>query len=215
MTPITVSTPSVGLRAYFTFKEPFQTYIQNTLGVTEEFISLDVISVADMEEMVQLNAVDPYHAVYSSAGVTVYDYEQDYLNKVPIVTLKYTPAGSAHKFVRVPLNYIVSHDSVLNVTYVNKAIIIDLGIVDANLDTSVVFTEIIDLINGQLGLQSEVKEVSTGEPSMLTNSEHEMRQTVINNRKTVFKSKATRLIEVEHAYDQVLLRLQALNITLG
>lgn len=215
MPQVTVTPPSIGIRAFFVFKEPFASYVKAYLTVSEDAVSLGVVGVVDMEEMFSMNAVDPYQTVYQPAGVSEYDYKDDYINSVPIITFKYASPAGAVKFIRVPLTYILRYDDVESVSYVNKAIIIDLGFLPVEFDTTIVFNDVADTIASMLGVTPEIKEVSTGDIESVTFDDHALKQTIINNSRTVFKTNSVKLRELELAHSQVLNRLQILGIVLG
>lgn len=215
MTDVTVSIPAVGLKSHFSFKEPFSSYVKSQLNTSDSLVSLTVSGVSEMEEMLAVTGTDPYQSVYAPVGISEYDYRADFIEGIPVLTLKHVSSVNEIKYIRVPLNYILSHSDVQDIAYHDKVIIIGLGSLPVDLDTSVVFDQIQDTIHQQLGLTSEIKEVTTGQAVMVTSEQHQLRTTVIKNRKTVFKTPYTRLSELEYAHTQLLNRLQTLNISLS
>lgn len=215
MPDITVSPPEVGRKAYFTFKEPFASYIKSLINTADNAIPLTVTGVMDMEELKQLNFIDPYTNIYAPVNISEYEFKDDYINNVPIVTFKHVTETARSVYVRVPLSYVAGGDNVLEVPYINKLILLDLGYLPLSQDLSTALTELTDTLSGLTGVTAEVKEVAIGDITLVAKEEHDIRVAVNNNAKTVHKSTKLKLLELQAAHDQLLNRLTQLNISLG
>lgn len=215
MPTITVSLPPVGLKAYFSFKDPVADYIRGRITSSAIKIPLEIVSIVDMNEMRTFDLRDPYRFVYAPIGLTNYDYEEDYRNKIPVVTFKHVSLQSAVTYIKIPLNYLAGYSEVLEISYMNKCIVMDLGKLPTTLDTTVLFSELSDVVQKLSGVTPEIKEVNVGEVDVVTQPDHEILETVRQNAITVRKSLAVRYEELNTAHSQLLARIQALNITLG
>jgi hypothetical protein len=94
-------------------------------------------------------------------------------------------------------------------------IVLDLNRMPSDLDTTIFFTDLADFIESRLGIVPAIKEVNIGDVEFVTTDEHITRETVRTNMVTVHKTLSTQLQEANLRYDQVIQRLQDLNITLG
>lgn len=215
MPDISVTQPSVGLEARFTFKDPAARYIKSKLNTQEDMILLTATSISNMRELIELDMRNPFQDTYAPLGLNDFQYQEDLKNEVPLVTFKHTGLSNKVTHIRVPLNYIQDYDNVSEIKYINKLIVMDLGSVYKELDTSVIFTDLKDFITTRLGIVPSVNEVSIGEPESISQAEHETKETIRGNLVTVRKTLSVQLEEVTLKYDQVLQRLSDLNITLG
>ena len=215
MPDITVTQPSVGLEARFTFKDPAARYIKSKLNTQEDMILLTATSISNMRELIELDMRNPFQDTYAPLGLNDFQYQEDLKNEVPLITFKHTGLSNKVTHIRVPLNYIQDYDNVSEIKYINKLIVMDLGSVYKELDTSVIFTDLKDFITTRLGIVPSVNEVSIGEPESISQTDHETKETIRGNLVTVRKTLSVQLEEVTLKYDQVLQRLTDLNITLG
>lgn len=215
MPDITISQPHIGLQAYFSFKEPVATYVKNKLNTTESSVNLTVTGVSTPVEMIQMDFRDPFQDVYIPAGIDEYVYREDIANSVPILTFKHVSEFGKTTYFRTPLNHIGGFSLSQDIVYTNKTIVIDLSMLPKNFDTTVLFEDLSDFIETRTGVIPEIAEVSIGEPLILSQEDHDSRETVRSNTVSVFKTKTVQLEEMTHKYDQILLRLQTLNISLG
>lgn len=215
MPDITVTQPSVGLEARFTFKDPAARYIKSKLNTQEDMILLSTTSISNMKELIEVDMRNPFQDTYAPLGLNDFQYQEDLNNDVPLVTFKHTGLAGKVTHIRVPLNYIQDYDNISQIQYINKLIVMDLGSVYKELDTSVIFTDLKDFITTRLGIVPDVNEVSIGDPELVSQVDHETKETVRGNLVTVRKTLSIQLEETTLKYDQVLQRLSDLNITLG
>lgn len=215
MPAVTASLPPVGLSAYFVFKDPAADYVRSRLTLSDTKIGLEITSITSMAEMRSFDLRDPYQVVYLPLGLTESDFEEDYRNKVPILTFKHTSLQSVVTYLRIPLNYLQSYSETLDITYMNKCIVIDMGKLPTALDSTVIFSELTDVIRRYLGVNADMKEVSVGEVDVIDQASHDMLETIRQNAITVRKPLSVQLEEVSLAHSQLLGRIQSLGITLG
>lgn len=215
MPDVTVNVPNVGLEAYFTFKEPINSYLKNKYNLRSLETKLRVISIINMKDMIRNDLRDPYTELYLPSAIPETEYKKDLIDNVPIVSFSFVDNKGIERFIRSPLNYIESYSNISNIEYINKLILIDLNRLPVSLDTTIFFNDLKDFIESRLGVVSVIKEVSVGEVELVTQEEHDLRETIRNNSVTVHKTLSTQLSEITIKHDQLLLRLQNLGITLS
>ena len=69
MPDITVTQPSVGLEARFTFKDPAARYIKSKLNTQEDMILLTATSISNMRELIELDMRNPFQDTYAPLGL--------------------------------------------------------------------------------------------------------------------------------------------------
>lgn len=215
MPSITVSPPSIGLEAYFSFKEPVLSFIQSKLNTNETSIKLKVIGVNNLRGLLEAELRDPFVDTYNPMGITVEEYKADVLNDVPLFVLSYRGIDGKPIYVKAPLNYISEYSNTLDILYTNRLIVMDMNKLPSTLDTVVLFDELSDMVFDRFGVRPMFKEVSIGEPEKVQREEHELRETVRKQAITVFKSSRTNLAELTLKYNELVSRLNDLNIILS
>ena len=212
---VSVSPPSIGIQAYFTFKEPVATYVRSKMNSQQLSHRFTVTSVVSIRESIELELRDPYVEVYGPLGILDYDYRKDVIENIPIYALKSTLPGGGSVYIKVPLNYIADYGTISEVLYTNRTIVLDLGKIPRDLSLAHCFDDLVDIVKTRTGITPAVKEVSIGEPDKISREEHEVRDTVRSNSVTVKKTNSMLLAEITHRYDQLLARLNTLGISLG
>lgn len=215
MPDITINTPSVGLEAYFTFKDPINYYIRNKYNLNSLAVKLKVISIIAMRDMIRNDLRDPFTELYDPAQIPEVEYKKDLIDNIPIISFSYKDRTGVERYVRSPLNYIDSMSNVTNKEYVNKLLVVDLNRLPKEIDTTVFFADLADFIESRMGVVPAIKEVSVGEVEMVDTNEHEIREAVRKNMVTVYKTQQVRLDELQLSHDQVLQRLRDMGISLG
>jgi len=215
MPDITIQIPSIGTEGYFTFKEPINYYIRNKFNLNTSSVKLKVVSIISMKDTIRSDLRDPYGDLYLLAGISEVDYKKDLLDDVSIISFTFKDSRGIERFVRSPINYIESISSITNIEYINKLILIDLNKLPNEVDTTIFFEELKDFIETRLGILPNIKEVSVGSVELVDNIEHETRETIRKNMVTVYKTLNVKLEEITLKYDQILERLNNMNITLG
>jgi hypothetical protein len=215
MQTVTVTCPTIGLEAYFTFKEPMTRSLQNRLGVSSSQILLKVSAINEIKEMLQSELRDPFLEAYGPAGIEQAQYNQDLIDNIQILTFKYTTPSGAIKYVRVPMTYVTGYDSVVDIAYLSKTLVVDLGPQYQDLDLTPLHPDLVDFIASRTGITPTLKEVSIGEVSKITSEEHALRESLRTNTITVRKTVSAELEELRLKYQNLTTRLQQLNIALG
>lgn len=215
MQTVTITCPTIGLEAYFTFKEPVARSLQNRLGVNVSQILLKVSAINEIKEMLQSELRDPFLEAYSPAGIEQAQYNQDLIDNLQILTFKFTAPNGSVRYVRVPMTYVSGYDSVVDIVYLNKTLVVDLGPQHQDLDLTAVHDDLIDFVKTRLGITPMLKEVSIGDVVKITSEEHALREALRAGEVTVHKTNSVELEELRLKYHNLTTRLQQLNIALG
>ena len=215
MPEITVAVPNIGQEAVFKFKEPFATYIKNKFNLSPQSTKFRVISIIALKDTIRNDLRDPFTDLYVPASIDEVSYKKDLLDDVPVISFAYVDKSNVERYFRVPLNYIESISSVTSVVYANKLILIDLNHLPADVDNTAIFNELKTFIETRLGVVPDIKEVSVGDLLSVSSEEHETRETIRNNTKTVYKTQETLYRELEIKYNCMISRLTEMGISLG
>lgn len=215
MQTVTITCPTIGLEAYFTFKEPMARSLQNRLGVSATQIRLKVSAINEIKEMLQSELRDPFLEAYAPAGIEQAQYSQDLIDNIQIITFKFITPSGAVRYTRVPMTYLLGYDSVVDISYLSKTLVVDLGPQYQGLDLSAMHTDLVDFIRTRTGITPVLKEVSIGNVIKITAEEHATRESLRTNTVTVHKTNSTELEELRVKYQNLVTRLQQLNISLG
>lgn len=215
MQKITVTCPPIGLEAYFSFKEPVTRSLQNRLGTSSNQILLKVSAINEIKEMMQSELRDPFLEAYAPAGLEQAQYNQDLIDNIQIITFKYTALDASVKYVRVPMTYVHKYDSVLEIAYLDRSIVVNLGLQHQDLSLESLHAQLVDFIQTRTGIISQLKEVSLGDPLKITADEHANREAVRVNSITVFKTTETQLEEMRIKYQGLVDRISQMGIVLG
>lgn len=204
--------PNLGLTGYFSFKEPFATYIKNKLNLDTYNKKLTVVSVISIKDMTLTDLRNPFVDIYTPAGASEADYSKDLENNTPIISFQVT---NTNTIFRVPFTYVIGLLDVSNVEYINKLIVIDLGKVPTSLDTTVYFTELLKFIYDHLGVNAQAKEVAMGNPVYITQEEHDTREAIRQNAPSIYQTSSLQLAQLQLKYNELVNRLNQLGIILG
>ena len=215
MPKVTVNVPSVGLEAYFSFKEPINRYLKNKFNLDAMTTKLKVVSIISMKDSIKNDLRDPYSELYNPAGISESDYKKDLTDNVYIVSFYFKDVRGVEQTFRSPLSYIESISTPADIEYMNRLIVLDLNQLPVGLDLSSLFNDLADFVKTRTGVEPDLKEVSIGDVSLISPTEHETRETVRANMVTVHKTLSIQLEEADLKHDQLLQRLQTLGITLG
>lgn len=203
MPTITVLPPDLNMTGYWSLKEPFASYVKHNYIIDLVTTKLRVISITSMKDLILSNLVDPFTTIYQPAGLTEIDYKEDLINNTPIISLN-TPTNVGEVIIRVPLNYISALPNKVDVVYRDKVIVIDLGPLPENVDTSVWKNDINDFILGRIGIKPAIKEVQIGLPVFIDHPSNIVRERYRTNSTTVKETYLIRYNKLTNAYNQLI-----------
>ena len=215
MTTVTVAQPSVGLQAYFEFKDPVASALRSGMVLPQTGVMLRVSSVITITELQATSSVDIYEFVYAPLDIPVASFKDDMAEDVLILTLRYESVAGDSRLIRVPLSFVQGYGQAGDIAYINKHWVLDLGYLPSTLDTTLHFADLKDFVATRLGLQCALKEVATGQVVQVEQEEHEIRESIRQNSAVVRPTFSAQLDALQLKYSQVMLRLQQLGISLG
>lgn len=215
MVTVDIPTPSIGDTGYYTFKEPFTSYLSNLFNVDIEACKLRVTSIISIKDNVRGDSRDPFSDIYLPAGLDEADYKLDIDNGIVLVSFSFCDGRGNEKFLRVPVNYIATVPTDNEVNYSSRLLMIDLGLLPEDLDLTSHYEDIKDYITTRLGVEPKLKDITTGKPKTLPYDKHTMLETIRSNKVTVHETNNIQLEKLRVAYTDLLDRLDELGITLA
>lgn len=165
--------PAIGDSGSFTFSPPYDTYsAQNQLYTCQGMRTLtDYLA----------NNEDPYNNIYVKYGLTEQDYTQDKTANMQIVTLQNSVGG----WLYIPARFILSYPKNDGIVYHGKALVIDLGMMTIDKDTTTLQSQVSDLVFDSIGIRPEVYEAENRMSVLVPTDEHEALETARQNNVTV------------------------------
>lgn len=215
MSTTSIPIPSVGDEGFFRFKEPLTSYIGNLFNLEIETVKIKVTSVISLNDNIKGDFKDPFTNLYLPAGLTELDYKQDLKNDIPLVAFTFIDSFGTDVYFRVPLNYIEGLPDTSSVNYINRVLVLNLGMLPEGLDLGAYYEDIKDYIETRLGVEPVIKDVTTGRPEVVDVDTHELRENVRTSRASVFLTTALQLEQLQMVHTSVLNRLDELDIVLS
>lgn len=215
MSELTVSIPSVGTVAVVSFKEPYASYVKGILSTSAGKHSLEVISVTSMDDVIRISKRDVFMDVYNPVGLSVTEYGQDLLDKIPLISFSNKDEEGFERLIRVPLNYVEQIRPTTLINYATRFIILDLGKLPVDLDLTPFYGDLKDYVASRVGVESELKDTTIDEFMDVSYEDFTTLETIRVNSIKVNKTLSVRLEELELKHSAVMERLRELGIELG
>lgn len=206
----TILTPALGTKGFWTFKEPFNSFVINNYNIDLVNSKQTVISVMSMKDLIANNFIDPFTAIYLPSGLNEVDYKEDLLDDVPILSFS-GMAGNTEVLFRIPLNYVASIPNDSDVTYRNKAIVLDLGNLPDNVDLSIHNNDLKDFALSKYGVLPSVKEVQVGTPSYISKLASKTSEIIRINSATMRDTHLLQLKKLKITYDEIMFKYQRIS----
>jgi len=142
--------PPIGLKGTFTLQEPLS-------AILNPNITYKVFGIESIKKLVK-DDIDVKTIIYINQGLTIEDYENDYINDIPIVTL----ITEAEQLFYIPSRYIVNMPEATGIIYKQRVILVNLGYVRDEMDVEFIAQEVADQVSAYTGLKctSSVEDVS-------------------------------------------------------
>lgn len=191
--------PPIHTAGVYLVYEPFQ--ISNTAVYK-------CTAIRGFEEL-QLRNIDVFKTYYKPKGLSETIYQEDANMGASIVVLE----GADLTELYIPSTYIKSYPGGDGLAYVNKIIVMDLGLMMADVPTSHIEVLLKDIVKQHVGVETEVKTVSVpyiGSVSHETGVEMErIRIAAIRANKTIYQQlqETTALLEATRRQNEELLQL--------
>lgn len=167
--------PVIGSKGFFDLQPPFDADLVSGL----EYTCQGVRSIGDM----LASNEDPKSQIYDKHHIEEDIFLQDQAANAYIVSLQ----SSTGHWIYVPERYVLQYPSVNGIPYRSVMIGVALPSLPASQDLSHVLTDVKDLVDSALGVNSVVRTVETSKVVLIPNEVHqvkaeERRQASINHR---------------------------------
>ena len=149
---------------------------------------------------------EPYEDIYEPNGIDEDQFNLDSASGVRIITFQ----AATGEVIAVPELYIESIPDANGVPYRCIMLGISLSAIPDDLDLTDLKTEVGDLIFNHLGVRSEIKEVTYGEPVILSVTEHDAVEAARVNNVTNNVSSRLRANQLQSTVDSLTLKVQML-----
>jgi hypothetical protein len=194
--------PPLGATGTFTVSAPFT-------AIVSASTTYECMATRYLAELIKLG-IDPFAKFYQQAGITPVDvsvYQADLAaGNVAIVALK----DSADSYVYVPSTFITGYPNPGGIPYTPLILGIDIGAIPDVQDLSSLKTQIINLVNGTLGITTTVQEIQIGKTQNLSQNDHNAlqaaRQANITNSTTdraKYLQTLSQLVALQSQYTQL------------
>lgn len=203
MSTVTVITPTLFTKGFWTLKEPFNSYVTNNYNVDLANSRQTLISIMSMKDLIANNMIDPFTAIYEPAGLTEVDFKEDLLDDIPVLSFS-AAVGSTDALYRVPLSYVQSVPADDDVVYRNKAIVLDLGDLPEGVDLSIHNTDMSEFALSKYGVVPTVKEVEVGPAIYVSHTQSSLRETVRKNSATQRDTHLLQLRKLQSLFDETM-----------
>lgn len=168
--------PPINLKGTFKLKVPLTSIISEKVIYTVDGIKTITSLITD--------ELDVETLIYINQGLTTQNYLDDLKNQIPIVTLK----SEGNALFHIPATYFTKVPQIVGVTFINKAMILNLGYIPKDLDLTFLLTELNDYVKATTGITptSTIEEITGDFIVSYTeaNTFETTRQTVISLKET-------------------------------
>jgi hypothetical protein len=156
--------PTVGSSGYFQLREPFQEKIQANVKYTCQAVRRFSDYVANNEDI----KTD----IYDEFGISEDIYEEDMRNNTDIVSLQ----AETGQWLYVPVRYVIGFPSTNGIPYRAISFAVALPAMPADRDYSHVITDIGNLIQQSLGVNTKIDIIETSKVTLVDSAKHETKQ---------------------------------------
>lgn len=184
--------PAIGAKGLYRLRAPYDRLL--TVGVDYTCVAIRKLSDFDM------NREDPKAQYYDPYFDDTLVWDTDSLDaQTCIVSL----VSDTNQFVYVPSNYILAYPNINGIPYTVKVVGANLGPLPDEMDLTILFNRIKDVIRDTIGIQTEVLPVVISEMSLVSKEQHDTllaaRQALINETTT----ERARILELENQLVQL------------
>ncbi len=163
-----------------------------------------VVGIHTLGELID-RGDDPLNTIFKLAGLTESDYATAVKNKTLLVSFK-----SGSETFTIPVDRILSTGNIDGVKYIQRTILIPLGLVpeDMSLQNMLHATE--QLTYDQLGISTKSKYMNTSDYTVVTPAKDILFRNMINGRRSISKSDKLKYqelygeyIKLKESYDEL------------
>jgi len=181
--------PSINTKGSFTLLAPYD----KTITPGQE---LTVVSIRSIGEM-QASGEDPLNTIYLAYGATQADFDNDLASRSSIVT--FVTAGNDYLYV--PEAKVATDSNPSGVSYVERAILVNIGYLPTAIDLTLVTSLVTDAVYNSLGVAPGVEVVETSGTVLMDAVKHSTLDATRTNVITVTKSYQTRYYDLLKLYN--------------
>lgn len=196
--PINRINITVGMKGVVNATAPFNTLI-NPRQIYE------CIGVETIDGLIA-KGFEPYEDIYEPNGIDEDQFNTDSDAGVRIVTFQ----ASTGQIVEIPETHISGLPDANGIPYRCVMLGISLSAVPDSMDLTDLKTEVGDLIFNHIGVRSEIKEVTYGEPVILSVAEHDAVEAARVNNVTNNVSSRLRANQLQSTVDALTVKVQML-----
>ena len=212
MADFTSSIAYIGMSAYFSFKEPVATYLKNKIGPISYTKKMTIISILSLTDMLNTELKNPYLEVYEPLAISEADYYIDLKSNATIISLQ---LADTNQIVRIPSSFILSYSDIGSIDYTNRLIVIDFGQLPTQESFVYLFNDLKDFILSRTGIEVQIKETNIGVAKTLSIDEYKEEKRQREARISVNTTLSTQLAQLQNLYNNLIVRLNDLGISLG
>lgn len=191
--------PTLNKRGVFGFLEPYRALIPTTQILT-------VTAIRNITDFIN-NDEDPLNTIYIPTGLTETEFTNDVIANLSIVV--FTTDGG--EYIYVPENRVTTDADVTGYEYQERSLLVSLGHLPLDTDTSLTINSVSELIYDTLGVTPSIEDVKTSTAISIPESEHLTFQALVANRATVKKSYYTKYHELLELYNKQQVLIENLN----
>lgn len=177
--------PSIGMSGVFELRTPYA-------GLVTPKALYTVRSLRTINDVLAAGE-KPFEAYYQSVGLDKIAYERDFKLNTIIVGLQ---AGTG-EWIYVPQTYVARAPNTSGVRYATIVLGVNLGPIPDAFNLEAVKAEVSDVIVKNLGVVPEIKGTMPGQPSIITQDQHEQLERARVAKKTQFAPTSVRVTQLE------------------
>lgn len=151
-----------GIKGKFQFKAPVS-------NILDENLEYEITSTKGLQESYN-NKEDPLVTIYGVLGIDENSFNTDLTNDVTIVGLRKV---GGNRYFYVPATYITTIPNINGVKYVERLLVMSLGLAPVDLDLTQLKKVISDKIKASTNLEVQIKELENSGIEILDQLEHD------------------------------------------
>jgi len=180
--------PPINSEGLFRLQVPLDTLIRND-------IRYKVSAIRNISEILEED-IDVKTIIYLDQGLTEEDYNEDLVNKNPIVIL----VNPSNEYFNIPSSKILSIPDVTGIVFKDKVIVINLGQIYDTLSLDYILDDLKDIVIDNVGITPTIEIMDVSQQIIYTEDElkefEQKRAGTIANNTDTCKNRLTKSIEL-------------------
>ena len=190
--------PPIGTKGIFVLEEPFQQRLVEKVAYTCQAVRSIRDTIA--------SGSDPFSEYYEPFELSKEQYEGDVANGAAIVSLQ----SGVGDWLYVPSTFIKSYPDMNGVMYTPIVLGISLGAVPDEMNLSALKSDIEALVRDTIGINSTVKSVVAGLPTLVPQEDHRVATAARAEMITRSNTDRSRLLAAQETVNALTLKVQEL-----